>query len=630
MRHWALYFVCFALALIAIVPIIHTSTDGAFIASLDQGTVAGCNFVAWALVIALLVSREDLRRAAVQMGKLFGLNGGQLSLEEIVRSLLFEVDRKAKAFSSHLIEGKVVTKEQLSESLERIVARAYTLFNANSAELALFDEEAGLYHSSFVIGKPFGSGAQAMLCQAAGASDYEISPDVLVQPIAFAGSILGSLRVSLKDGALPTTADRELIKLLALLSGLAIINAQYTQELVRMKRSSDESVKAKTGFLANLSHEIRGPLGIILNAVELVLDGLCGELNADQTETLQMIRSNSDHLLELINDVLDYAKIESGKIHTDTADVLVNELLLDLTQVVRTQAESKGHKLIYRPCDDALAFQCDRRHVRQMLINLLTNAIKYTPDQGTIVVSAERIPGNKIRMMVKDSGVGIEEADRAKVFEAFERINNTYSINQVGTGLGMPLTKRLAEVNGGTVDFESTPGIGSMFWLQFSATEFSPFMKHERNVDEPDAVGNDQVILVMEHDSGERSMITRYLNYIGFRVVTAETRDEVEHALASQPVQLALLDNESADRDGGEIVTLLRGGKGIRIVLASSRAFTFDVEKYLKSGIDRCLSKPVPLKELGHTCREVIDGSGSVKKQLRRTARNTPRNDTVH
>src|SRR5690606_32222677 len=128
----------------------------------------------------------------------------------------------------------------------------------------------------------------------------------------------------------------------------------------------------------------------MLNAVELVLDGLCGDVNKDQAETLGMVHKNGEHLLELINDVLDYAKVESGRLQVNKVDIFVNELLEDVCNVVRSQADAKFHKLIFKSSPGALAFSCDRRHARQMLINLLSNAIKYTPDGGLIEVWAER------------------------------------------------------------------------------------------------------------------------------------------------------------------------------------------------------------------------------------------------
>jgi len=567
--------------------------------------------VAWSLLVAFILAREDLRKTVSRTARDLGIDTRFKSLEALLASLIREVARKNSSFSVNLVEKKILTKDELSQTLERIVSMAYKLLKADSAELALFDRESGTYQASFVLGKPFHKSAQAML---GGAMDDnqeepEPSPDVLIQPIAFAGTILGSLRVALQKGMLPSVGDREVIRLLGLQSGMALMNAQYNEQLLRMKLSSEESVKAKTGFLANLSHEIRGPLGIMLNAVELVLDGLCGTVTSDQLETLQMVRTNGEHLLELINDVLDYAKVESGKLSPQKVDVLIDDILKDICGVVRKQAEAKSHKLTFKPSGEALAISCDRRHLRQMLINLMTNAIKYTPDGGNIEVWAERVPGKKIKINVKDSGVGIEPSARYKVFAAFERVENSYSLNQVGAGLGMPLTKRLAEVNGGLIDFKSTLGQGSQFWLMFPAVQYNSAMLLEQEKPIVDAQGNGDRILIVERDEGERNMLMRYLNHIGFVSIPARSRLEALEILRESKVSLAVIDNNATDQAIGEVIAEIRKSTqaNMPVLLLSSRAFVFDIEKYLKAGVDRCLVKPVELKNLGITCRQLID-----------------------
>lgn len=603
-------------ATLAIVPILNQTLGGSM-QWLSTGAVAGLNFVGWSLFIYLVFMRTDLERFVSKIAHQLGLSTRFQSVEEALRGLVREVERKNSALSMNVLERRITSEEEQSEALERVAASAFKLLRAESAELALFDTETGLYHTSFVMGMPFRTSAQAMLSGAADGErgNEEISADVLVQPIAFAGSVLGSLRVALKRGSLPTQGDREIMRLLALQGGLAIINAEYTQQLVRMKESSEESVKAKTGFLANLSHEIRGPLGIMLNAVEVVIDGLCGEINDDQLDTLKMVRRNGEHLLELISDVLDYAKVESGKINPNKADIVVNELLKDITKVVRSQAEGKGHKVHYKASDDMLAISCDRRHIRQIMINLLTNAIKYTPAGGKIEVWAERVPGNKVKVFVKDNGIGIEASDHHCVFSAFERVENSYSMTQMGTGLGMPLTKRLAEVNGGDVDFESSSGEGSTFWIVFPAIKVvAPALGAEKKVIE-DAKGNGNEILLVETEEGERDVMSRYLTHLGFKVIPVGTQLEALEALRENRVELAMIDNRVVDspNENENVINAIRSEteQKFPIILVSSRAFVFDIEKYLKAGIDLCLTKPLELKELGHICRGLIDNTYS-------------------
>lgn len=582
--------------------------------AIDGLSLASVNAVAWALISVMLLSRWWLRSQVARRASEFGIDPRFQSLEAIIKNLLSEISRKNASLSINLMQQRIVSKEDLSRAFERIVSQGFKLLSAESAELALFDGDSGLYHSAFVVGKPFKVSAQAMLSNASNSEEERITPDVLVQPIAFAGAILGTLRVRIAPGKIPTLGDREVMNLLALQAGLALMNSRYSEELLRMKRASEESSRAKTGFLANLSHEIRGPLGIMLNAVELVLDGLCGAVSADQLETLKMVHSNGQHLLELINDVLDYAKVESGRVVPKKVVIVVNELLKDLAGVVRSQAEAKGHKVIAKPSDEALAISCDRRHARQILINLPTNAVKYTPDGGKIEVWAERFAGNRIKILVKDTGVGIANEDRSKVFAAFERIENSYSMNQVGTGLGMPLTKKLVEVNGGNIDFESKSGEGTTFWISFPAVQAEEARLEEEtdNIVEVDGKGNG--ILLVERDEGERNMISRYLSHIGFRVLASGAMIEAMQQVRENKIDLAVIGNNVADNPDEDIVSMVRKNAAhekLPVIVVSSRAFVFDIERYLKAGVDRCLVKPLKLKELASICRTLIDGTYS-------------------
>ncbi|MDC0358415.1 hybrid sensor histidine kinase/response regulator, partial [Oligoflexia bacterium] len=604
-------FIILAIVVLALVPLISMSSS-AQLPWLTGTTIAALNFLGWFVVFAFVLWRIELTRSVGSVAKQVGIGADYLPFEALLSQVLREINRRNKALSLNLLEKRIASEEELSRSLERIVALAFKLLDANSAELALFDKETGMYHSSFVLGKPFRTSAQAMLSGAVENESTESSPDVIIQPIAFAGAVLGSLRVALKSGKLPSTGDRQIMGLLALQSGMAIINAQYTDQLLKMRHASEETIKAKTGFLANLSHELRGPLGIMINAVELVLDGLCGPVSEDQADTLQMIRSNGDHLLELINDVLDYAKIESGKITPNKVDILVHDIMKDITAVVRKQAEAKKHVLKFSAGEEALAIACDRRHLRQILINLLTNAIKYTPDQGMIEVWAERIPGNKIKLNVKDNGIGIENSDQYKVFSAFERIENSYSITQAGTGLGMPLTRSLAQVNGGLVDFRSEPGQGSHFWVVFPAIDAGSSIAEAAPEEEAHAKGRGELVLLVQRDDGEQKMITRYLAHVGFAVVPASSKVNALDVLRKQDVSIVIIDNNIVDKPGDDVVGSIRESakaSSLPVILISSRAFIFDIEKYLKSGIDRCLIKPVQLKQLGIICRSLIDGS---------------------
>jgi signal transduction histidine kinase/DNA-binding NarL/FixJ family response regulator len=563
----------------------------------------------WVLFFSVLFLTYRLGKLLYTLSSDLGIDFQGKPLQEVIQEITDTVYRKDQVLSLNLIEQKITSKEELSKTLERIVALGYRLLGAESVELALFDKEAGIYHSSFVLGKPFRTSAQAMLCASLDSTEL-VSPDVLVQPIAFAGAVRGTLRVGLKKGCLPSVSDNSIMKLLAVQSTIAIINSEYTTELLRMKMLSEESVKAKTGFLANLSHEIRGPLGIMLNSVELILDGLCGSINEDQGETLQMVKQNGAHLLELINDVLDYAKVESGRTVVNKVDISVNDLLLDIVKIIRTQADTKSHDVILMPSEEQLIVSCDKRHARQMLINLLTNAVKYTPDKGRIEVWAERIPGNKIKINVRDTGVGIEQSQWSKVFTPFERVDNAYSLKQVGAGLGMSLTQKLVEVNGGNIAFDSWPKKGSHFWLTFPAVEAEVNMLSDVEREGDPIIGEGKSLLIVAEEDKERGMMERYLLHHKFRVFAATRIDEALDLMRSKHIDLLIVENNTVDTYGEGFIREFRekaNAPSLPIILVTSRGFVFDVEKYLRAGVDRCLTRPVQLRELATVSSRLVE-----------------------
>lgn len=468
----------------------------------------------------------------------------------------------------------------VSETLEEIVKKAYKELEAITVELLLRDEETGQHTSSIVLGLPvIGEGS------------------LLEEDLKFGSLSLGVLRIRLSRT--PSDTDRKFLKSLGREALLFLVEAEYTKELLKLKRHQEGSVRAKTGFLASLSHEIRGPLGIMLNAVELVASGMCGPVTKDQKETLDMVKGNGKHLLTLINDVLDFAKVESGKLTAHPSVIDVSELLDDLVNVIRVQAQVKRHELIFTPPSDLLHIHVDPRHMRQMLINLLTNAVKYTQEQGKISVFTETKDG-KVSIHVKDSGVGIPERERDKVFQAFERLDNEYAKSQGGTGLGMPLTKKLAELNGGTIDFISTSGIGSDFFLTFPlSTETIVDEVTEGEVKEVKGAG--RTLLVVTQKDAAFKVITRYLARLGFRLAYASTKEELSEIMMTMPISGLLVDDIILEGDGKSLIQTVRhSGRGARIpiIMVSNRAFAFEVEDSLRLGVDRCLHQPIELDEI--------------------------------
>ncbi len=579
--------------------------------------LSGINFVAWVGVCLKYISHAKMLDAVDKTFQAMGLTTLQGSLEDKLADFLLQSKRLQKVAHAFQAEGGL-SESELGKNLRRIVELAYEGLNARSAELSLYEAESELWSQAMLIGSPSNINSQSMLVEACNEDSSSLKKigNILVQPIAFAGTSFGALRVELEEE--PTSSDREVIELLATQGALMLIDAQFTEELLKMRAKSEESVRAKTGFLANLSHEIRGPLGIVLNGTELLLDGLCGPITDAQRETCNMVKNSADHLLDLVNDVLDYAKVEAGKVTAKPLDIALKPLLSDLSKVIRSQAHAKNHKVVLENVEDTLGVICDKRHIRQMLINFLTNAVKYTPDGGQITIKAQRLANNRVKISVTDTGIGIAETEREKVFNAFERVENQYALAQMGTGLGMPLTVRLAEVNKGTVDFESEEGRGSTFWVNLPAArievEQGKSEEGEREI-RTRPQGHGETILLVDHDPQAREMLERYLAHQGFQILYATSGTEVTKVLREKRIELAVVENDIPGFPGEDMVAVIRSNPSaskVPIILLSSKAFVFDIERFLKLGVDRCLSKPVELVEVATTARRLIDETRSL------------------
>jgi CheY-like chemotaxis protein len=249
---------------------------------------------------------------------------------------------------------------------------------------------------------------------------------------------------------------------------------------------------------------------------------------------------------------------------------------------------------------------------------LLTNAIKYTPDGGRITVSANRTTSGKVKIAVQDTGIGIPEAEQSKVFSAFERVDDEYANTQVGTGLGMPLTQRLAEVNGGTVGFDSVEGQGSTFWVLLTAVEVEPLAELSESEDGVfEGHGEGECILFVDNKDEMSELVERYMVKHGFEVVRASNGSEVLKQLRKHRIEVALVENDLAGFSGEEVVSCIRmtpHSASVPIILLSSRAFVFDIARYLQLGVDRCLSKPVALSEIAATVRRLIDEARTLEE----------------
>ena len=232
-------------------------------------------------------------------------------------------------------------------------------------------------------------------------------------------------------------------------------------ELQRLYGELEKASRHKSEFLANMSHELRTPLNAIIGFSQVLRQRLFGEINDKQEEYLDDILSSGNHLLSLINDVLDLSKVEAGQVELEVAPFSLREALERGVVMVREPAMERGVRLSLELAPDVDLVDGDERRLRQVVYNLLSNAVKFTPEGGSVVTASARVNG-EVQISVTDTGPGISPADRERIFEEFQQ-TDVGAEQREGTGLGLALSKRLVELHGGRIWVESEPGHGSRF-----------------------------------------------------------------------------------------------------------------------------------------------------------------------
>ncbi len=390
-------------------------------------------------------------------------------------------------------------------------------------------------------------------------------------------------------------------------------------ELARATRLKDE-------FLANMSHELRTPLNAILGMTEGLKDEIFGKVNSQQIKSLQTIETSGSHLLSLINDILDVAKIESGKIQPDCTSISVAQVCLSSLTFIKELAHKKGIHLKTKFSTEVNTFSGDERLIRQALINLLSNAVKFTPEGGTVTLTAQPLrepkePGHlhHLRISVEDTGIGIAKKNISKLFKPFVQIDSSLNRQFSGTGLGLSLVKKIVELHGGRVALTSQLGKGSCFTIDLpcqpapartirtpaaampiasTATDASPLTA--------------PLILLAEDNEANICTISSYLTAKGFRVLSAKDGKEAIAMASRDNPDLILMDIQMPGMDGLTAIRKLRHDPlfgTIPIIALTALAMDHDRELCLQAGATEYITKPVKLKELTATILHLIEAS---------------------
>jgi len=369
--------------------------------------------------------------------------------------------------------------------------------------------------------------------------------------------------------------------------------SQNVTELVEARDAALGAAEAKSQFLANMSHEIRTPMNGVLGVLHLLKTE---KLTDDGRRLLNEALGCGEMLSELLNDIIDFSKIEAGKLELATEPVEPAGLLAGVADMLRPQAEAKGLYLrVEAPADLGWA-ATDPLRLRQALFNLLGNAVKFTLEGGVVArLSGARIDDRlRLRFEIEDTGVGIGEEAAANLFERFRQGDGSTTRRFGGSGLGLAICKRLAEMMGGQIGFESQPGKGSTFWLEVEAEACAAPVEHAEEADAP--LFDGLRVLVVEDNATNRLIAGRMLEALGARVTTAD--DGVQGvAAARQGFDLILMDIQMPGMDGVEATHRIRALKGpagtVPILAMTANAMAHQQASYIAAGMDGAIAKPL-------------------------------------
>ena len=407
-------------------------------------------------------------------------------------------------------------------------------------------------------------------------------------------------------------SDIHLGKMIAGIFSGVIARHMADRELVRAKEAAEQASRTKSDFLSRMSHEMRTPMNAIIGMTTI---GKKSQDSDQKNYCLEKIQSASAHLLGVINDILDMSKIEADKLELSYVDFSIEKMLEKITGIFGYQMEEKKQHFVLSAAGDVpRTINCDEQRISQILANLISNAVKFTPDGGTISLFVRKLAEENgictLQFEVKDTGIGITQEHQKKLFNSFEQADGSISRKYGGTGLGLAISKRLVEMMDGTIRVESETGLGTSFIFSICAGVVQQDELHETSVNN-DAIAPEEYaegcfrnrkILVVEDIAINREIVAALLEFTGVAIDFAEDGRMAHEIFARNPqaYDMIFMDIHMPDIDGYEATRMIRGidnpgAKTIPIIAMTADVFREDIEKCLAAGMNDHVGKPLEI-----------------------------------
>ena len=442
----------------------------------------------------------------------------------------------------------------------------------------------------------------------------------LAVPLIREEEIVGALVVRRRSAGRFSTELTELLRTFATQSVLAIQHARLFREIQEKSAALEQASQHKSQFLANMSHELRTPLNAIIGVSEILLEDARELSRPEQVEPLERVQRAGRHLLRLINDILDLSKIEAGKMELHVESFPVAPLLDDAAATVETLSKSNGNVLQVECAADVGTMRADATRVRQALLNLASNAVKFTQN-GRVTIAAARLTsaaGDTITLRVSDTGIGMTPEQTARLFEDFTQADASTTRKYGGTGLGLAISRRFCRMMGGDIAVDSAPGRGSTFTITLPASGASgsittiPPERRDASPRPRPPARDAQSVLVVDDDPTVREVMARYLEREGFTVVTAADGVEGLRLAREQHPAAITLDVMMPGLDGWTVLAALKGDPDLSHIPVVLVTIVDQTQRGYALGVVEHLVKPVDRERLVGVLRGLCDRPGCV------------------